>query len=166
MKHFRKILATTDLSSESLSTVRYAVHLAKAQNASLVVLHVPSLPAALYTDAFAPIDLTALVEEMDRAARKQLDRLVKRYAKQVPIKALVRRGIVVQDTISAVAREVGASLIVMSTHGRKGVGHFLLGSVTERVLRDAPCPVLVVRPAHRAKAATSRKGGRRLKKAS
>ena len=48
------------------------------------------------------------------------------------------------------AEEMGAGLIVMSTHGRRGVGHIVLGSVTERVLREAPCPVLVVRPPVRA----------------
>jgi universal stress protein A len=165
MKRFRKILATTDLSSESLSTVRYAMHLAKAQNASLVVLHVPPFPSTVYPDAMIPIDLTAVAAEIEEAARRQLDRWVKRYAGQVRVKALVRRGIAVQDTITAVAREVGASLIVMSTHGRKGLGHVLLGSVTERVLRDAPCPVLVVRPEHRAKSAGKRAGGRPSKKA-
>jgi universal stress protein A len=148
MKHFRKILATTDLSPESLSTVRYAIHLAKAQDASLTVLHVPSLPATLYPDALVPIDLTAVAEEIEEAARKQLDRWVKRYARSLRIRVIVRRGIAVQDAICAVARETGASLLVMSTHGRRGVGHLVLGSVTERVLRDAPCPVLVVRPGH------------------
>jgi universal stress protein A len=166
MKHFRKILATTDLSSESLSTVRYAVHLAKAQNASLVVLHVPPLPSTVYPDALIPIDLTMIAAEIEDAARKQLERWVKRYAGELPIKAIVRRGIAVQDTVAAVAREVGANLIVMSTHGRKGVGHVLLGSVTERVLREAPCPVLVVRPVHRAKKAAAKRGtGRQTKKA-
>ncbi len=146
MKHFRKILATTDLSPESLSTVRYAVHLAKAQNASLVVLYVPALPLAIYPDALVSIDLAAIADEIDRAARKQLERWVKPHARHLPIKALVRRGVVVHETISAVAKEVGANLIVMATHGRKGLGHAILGSVTERVLRDAPCPVLVVKP--------------------
>jgi nucleotide-binding universal stress UspA family protein len=166
MKHFRKILATTDLSSESLSTVRYAVHLAKAQDASLVVLHVPPVPTTLYPDALVPVDITALADEIERAARGQLERWVKRYAQELPIKALVRRGLAVQDTICEVAAEVGASLLVMSTHGRKGIGHLVLGSVTERVLRDAPCPVLVVRPVQRPKSATSRTSGGRTKRTS
>ena len=164
MKHFRKIVATTDLSSESLSTVRYAIHLAKAQGASLTVLHVPPLPVTLYPDTLVPIDLTAVAGEIEEAARKQLDRWVKRYAGQLPIQAVVRRGIAVQDTICAVARETGASLIVMSTHGREGIGHLVLGSVTERVLRDAPCPVLVVRPVQRTKATSARCSAGRLRK--
>jgi len=61
------------------------------------------------------------------------------------VSIVVRRG-VTHDAICNVAREVGASVIVMATHGRKGLGHLVLGSVTERVLRDAPCPVLVIKP--------------------
>jgi nucleotide-binding universal stress UspA family protein len=145
MKHFRTILATTDLSPESLSTVRYAIHLAKSQNASVVVLHVPPVPSIVYPEALLPIDLSALADEVEQLGRKRLERWIKRYESTVTIKAVVRRGIV-HDTIRAVAREVRANLIVMSTHGRRGVRHLLLGSVTERVLRDAPCPVLVVKP--------------------
>lgn len=164
MKRFRKILATTDLSPESLSTVRYAVHLAKAQNASVVVLYVPPLPTTVYPEALVPIDLTLVAEEIVEAARKRLERWVRPHARHVSIKSLVRLGIV-HDTVVAVAKEMNADLLVMSTHGRKGVSHVLLGSVTERVLRDAPCPVLVVRPVYRAKPAGARGGGKRSKKA-
>jgi nucleotide-binding universal stress UspA family protein len=64
----------------------------------------------------------------------------------VPKTELVLRGGITHEVICEVAKQVGASVIVMATHGRKGLGHLMLGSVTERVLRDAPCPVLVVKP--------------------
>jgi nucleotide-binding universal stress UspA family protein len=55
--------------------------------------------------------------------------------------------------ICETAEELGASVIVIATHGRKGLGHLVLGSVVERVLREAPCPVLVVKPPKQAGAA-------------
>ena len=74
------------------------------------------------------------------------------------IELLVRSGHA-SDTICKVALEWNANLIVMATHGRKGLGHFALGSVTEQVLRNAPCPVLTVNPWARKKEEAV-KGGR------
>jgi universal stress protein A len=75
------------------------------------------------------------------------------------IRVVIRAG-VTHEVVCKVAEEAGANLIVMATHGRRGLGHVILGSVTERVLRDAPCPVLVVRPpappTKKAKAATAK----------
>ncbi len=146
MKRFKHILAPTDLSPESLSTVSFAAHLAKAQGAKLTVLHVPhSLPVA-YTDLAPPVTMVDIDRAIEKAATAQLERWAARHLRKIPrVTTLVRRG----DTdavICQVAAQVGASVIVMATHGRKGLGHVVLGSVTERVLRDAPCPVLVVRP--------------------
>jgi nucleotide-binding universal stress UspA family protein len=164
MKHFKKILATTDLSSESLSTVRYAIHLAKAQRASVTIVHVPVTPAMLYPVFSVPVDLTSLFREIETSARKRLEHWIKRNARDVKVDMIVRHGIT-HDTICKTAEDLGASVIVMSTHGRKGIGHTILGSITERVLRDAPCPVLVVRPTHEAGARKNSDGGGKQKKA-
>jgi nucleotide-binding universal stress UspA family protein len=146
MKRFQHILATTDLSPESFTSVRYAAHLAKAQGAKLTILHVSQAAAMLFTDFVPPLDLVALDREVEASAHKQLEAWVKRNIKKdVDVRIVVRAGFA-HETICKVAEETGASVIVMATHGRKGLGHVLLGSVTERVLRTAPCPVLVVRP--------------------
>lgn len=146
MKRFKQILVATDLSSESLSTARYAAHLAKAQNAALTIVHVPQITALLFPYYDLPIDLAGLDTELEATARKKLDAFAKRFVKEgVRTRVVVRRG-TAHEIICAVATEIGASVIVMATHGRKGFGHVLLGSVTENVLREAPCPVLVVRP--------------------
>jgi nucleotide-binding universal stress UspA family protein len=145
MKRFKKIVATTDLSPESLSTVRFAVHLATAQGASLAIVHVPESPAALYPEFEMPAKLDQLSAEMVRAARKKLEDWSRPYSKKLRLEVIVQRG-PTHETICAVARELDADLIVMSTHGRHGFGRVFLGSVTNRVLREAPCPVLVVRP--------------------
>jgi nucleotide-binding universal stress UspA family protein len=146
MKRFKHILAPTDLSPSSLSTVSFAAHLAKAQGARLTVLHVPhSLPVS-YTDLAPPITMDEIERAIEKSATTQLERWAARHLRKLPRSTtLVRRG----DTSAVIcqaAEQLGASVIVMATHGRKGLSHVVLGSVTERVLRDAPCPVLVVRP--------------------
>lgn len=157
MKRFKSIVATTDLSPESLSTVRFAVHLATAQHAALTIVHVPESPAALAPEFKMPQQLEQLSEEMNRAARKKLEDWSKPFSKTLAIDVVVERGRT-SETICGIAARRDADLIVMSTHGRKGLGKLMLGSVTNRVLRDAPCPVLVVPPelAARKKAATKR----------
>jgi nucleotide-binding universal stress UspA family protein len=146
VKRFKRILATTDLTPESLSAVSYAAHLAQANDARLLVLHVPTSTAALYAEFLPPIDIAGVDDAVEASARQHLERWAHRnLADQRGVELQVRSGHA-SDTICKVAREWNANLVVMATHGRKGLGHFALGSVTEQVLRDAPCPVLTVNP--------------------
>lgn len=146
MKTFKKILAATDLSPESLSAVSYAGHLACAQGSSLVVLHVAHSTTVLFTEFVPGIDVTAIDEEIEMAARDRLESWAKRHLHKVEdLELIVRRGMV-PETICELAAETGASIIIMATHGRTGVGRMVLGSVTEKTLARAPCPVLVLRP--------------------
>ena len=145
MKRFRRILAATDLTSESLSGVTYAAHLARANDARLLVLHVPTSTTALYAEFLPPIDIAGFDDSIEAAAREHLERWARRNLGDQGVSLQVRSGHA-SDTICKVAAEWDASLIVMATHGRKGLGHFALGSVTEQALRDAPCPVLTVNP--------------------
>ncbi len=146
MKRFKHILATTDLSPESFAAVQFAAHLAIGQGARLTVLHVPQTTTLLFTDFSPPVDLLALDREIETMAREKLEGWVARHIKKQPGVRIVVRSGVTHEVVSKVAADLGASLIVIATHGRKGIGHAILGSVTERVLREAPCPVLVVRP--------------------
>jgi nucleotide-binding universal stress UspA family protein len=156
MKRFKRILATTDLTAESLSAVLYAAHLAKAHEAKLLVVHVPTSTAALYAEFLPPIDIAGVDETLEASARKHLEKWAKR---NLPgpraVELLVRSGHA-SDTICRLATEWDASLVVMATHGRKGLGHFALGSVTEQVMREAPCAVLTVNPWARKKEAAER----------
>jgi nucleotide-binding universal stress UspA family protein len=146
MKRFKKIVATTDLTAESLTAVTYAAHLARANDARLLVLHVPTSTAALYAEFLPPVDIVGVDDAIEAAAREHLERWAHRnLGDQRGITLQVRSGHA-SDTICKVAAEWNANLIVTATHGRKGLGHFALGSVTEQVLRDAPCPVLTVNP--------------------
>lgn len=146
MKHFKHILATTDLSPESFSAVSYAAHLAKAQGSKLTVLHVPHSISLAYTEFVPPVDLVGIDDALERAAKEKIEDWIGRHVRGVSnVKIAVENG-VVDETICDFAEQCGASVIVIATHGRKGLGHLVLGSIAERVVRGAPCPVLVVKP--------------------
>jgi len=151
---FRKILAATDLTEASARALRTALELAHRFSAPVVVLYVSEPP---YTNRrwYAPFErsetelLEALRVKQSEAALRALDRQVGKANEDGPgsvdVQTMLREGIPA-DTIPSMAVEVGADLIVMGTHGRKGAQHLLLGSIAERVVRSASCPVLTVRP--------------------
>ncbi len=139
------ILAPTDFSDASRPAVEYAADLARRWAARLVMLHViepitetyvwPGEPATAELFVAEPEELEpewqSLLEAVNLGDVRHEHRTVKGYA--VP-------------SIAAAAREMGVDLIVMGTHGRTGLMHALLGSVAERVVREADCPVLTVHP--------------------
>jgi nucleotide-binding universal stress UspA family protein len=146
MKHFKHVLATTDLSPESFSAVQYAAHLAEGQGAKLTILHVVHSISLAYTDFVPPVDMSNIDQAIEEAAQEKLDQWVKRHVKRRAGVSIVLRGGVVDEAICDYAKECDASVIVIATHGRKGLTHVVLGSVAERVVRSAPCPVLVIKP--------------------
>jgi universal stress protein A len=146
MKHFKHVLATTDLSPESFSAVQYAAHLAEGQGAKLSIIHVVHSISLAYTDFVPPVDMVNIEAAIEDAAREKLDGWVRRHIKRASKVAIVLRKGIVDEAICDHAKECDASVIVIATHGRKGLGHVVLGSVAERVARNAPCPVLVVKP--------------------
>jgi universal stress protein A len=141
---FDAILVATDFSPTSGRAVEYARMLAHRFNASLHLLHVVEDPvvAAAWSEAYA-VDVAALRERLKTDAETQMAGL----ARVLPDIAVTTEVLVGSParviTMVAADREIG--LIVMGTHGRSGVTHWLLGSVAERVVRTAPCPVLTVR---------------------
>ncbi len=143
---YQKILIPLDGSELAEAAVDAAAPLAKAFGSDILLLGVLDLTAGMYdvySEAFSPVDLRAQLEKFIENA---LDRAEGRLGAQ-GIKA--RRFSLVgipHEEISELARQEGADLIVMTTHGRKGLTHLLLGSVTEKLIRTAPCPVLVVPP--------------------
>lgn len=139
----KTILVPTDFSDSSGSALAYAVKLAKSLGAELVVLHTYELPMIGFPDGtlVATAELTSRVLE---GARVALDAAVAKHAGAgVSLRTLVKQG-ESWRTIVDTAPEVGAGLIVMGTHGRSGLPRALLGSVAEKVVRMATCPVLTV----------------------
>jgi nucleotide-binding universal stress UspA family protein len=154
-----RILVPTDLSPASLSGLDYAVELARPFNAEVVLLYVVEpIVYATPTDLYgATADLGSVLQEQERSGRAQLKKIQERYGKKVPkLRALQQTG-TPYVAITNAAKKLKADLIVMSTHGRTGLSHLFLGSVAEKIVRTATCPVLTVRAgARRAKARARR----------
>lgn len=143
MQPFAKILVPVDLSAFSAKAVSYAARLA-GEGGSLTLLTVISdvLP---YFDFF-PIEYPSAdyFEAMKTKAEAELRTLADEQAKGVNVRTVVRRGYPAAEIVE-MADEEKFDLIVMATHGHSGLEHALLGSITEKVLRKAHCPVLVAR---------------------
>ncbi len=149
MLPFKKVLCPTDFSAPSCEAVSAAAEVARAFSAPLVLVHVVQpLPAAATAASGYPIDLEALETALLKHAEQRLHELVRaRVPKNLSTAVRAVRGSVAAQIID-VARTEGADLIVISTHGETGIRHFLLGSVAEKVVRMALCPVLIVHCGH------------------
>ena len=141
---FKNILVATDFSPASDHALEYARALARTFGGSMHVLHVVPDPvlASAWSEAYA-YDLTALGERLRGEAERQLANCVRPILDvAVTTEAVIGSP---ADGIAFAAADRGADLIVMGTHGRRGFSHLVMGSVAERVVRTAPCPVLTVR---------------------
>jgi universal stress protein A len=150
MIDLRRILVPTDFSRYSDVALTYATALAEKFNAELYLLHVVQDLAVFVPDAVAVTPPIALpVEQFATAAREALQRVVsEHHLERFKVHPEVREGAPFYEIIRF-AKEAQIDLIVMGTHGHTGLVHVLLGSVTEKVVRKAPCPVLTVRhPEH------------------
>ena len=138
MPQFRKILCPVDFDPNSLLALRLATELAQERTATLHLLHVVAMPPGPEVALpFGKMETTARTK-LERLARQKVDGKV-RYQVEVMM------GDPGVEILQAAKRQ-GADLIVMATHGRKGLRHLVLGSVAEHVVREAPCPVLTVKP--------------------
>ncbi|HZT36714.1 MAG TPA: universal stress protein [Bryobacteraceae bacterium] len=144
MNRFKNILCAVDFDESAPMVLNFAREIAIQNNAALSVLHVAPLP--LNATEFSPIPLDPY-PVWEKAARAQLEKLAAVHLEErgVTYKIETRSGEAAQG-ILAYAREMNADLIVLATHGRKGLAHLVIGSVTERVIRGAEQPVLVMRP--------------------
>ncbi len=139
----KTILAPTDFSKESKKALQYAIPFARQFNAGIILLYV--LQPHYVAGEFSAVDFPVLEADLQRSSGEQLTALaVKGVCGLVPVKTLVRTGSPVGEVVNA-AKELKTDLIILSTHGRTGLKHVLLGGVAENVVRHAPCPVLVVR---------------------
>lgn len=144
------ILVATDFSEASESALAYAKSLASAFNATIHVVHVlEDLAAHAWTTEVYVAALPGVHEEMEKQARERLDACLSPQERdQFRAQLTLRTGSAFVEIVRH-AREIKADLLVMGTHGRGAIAHMLLGSVAERVVRKAPCPVLTVRqPEH------------------
>jgi nucleotide-binding universal stress UspA family protein len=141
--NIKKILVPLDFSDCSKKALRYAVALARQFGAELVCLHVVEIPYGA-GEAGMVVEMQTFRKNLQAESRRALAELVEAEAPDVTAMSRLRSG-APHHEIALAAQELEADLIVISTHGRTGLGRFFLGGTTERVVRHAPCPVLVVR---------------------
>lgn len=142
---FSRILLPSDFSECSAEAARAARRLAEHFGSRLTVLHVLDEPAALDPMFRGEVPVELLRGRMEQYAREGMDRFVADHFQGLPdVVTLAASGVPYREILRA-ARETGAGLIVIGTHGRTGVEHVIFGSTAEKVVRMAPCPVLSVR---------------------
>jgi nucleotide-binding universal stress UspA family protein len=143
MALFKHILVPTDFGDPSQQALEIALELGRTLGAELTIMHTCEIPVYAYPGmAVAPMDLLSPIED---AAGKKLDDLVSTLSQRCrSCKGVLKVGIPWQEILEVV-NETQADLVVMGTHGRRGVTHALLGSVAERIVRMSPVPVLTVR---------------------
>jgi nucleotide-binding universal stress UspA family protein len=147
----KKILVPTDFGEAADAALNYARALARNFNGSIDVLHVAEdISTRMLAHEMYVAVPQSLQNDVEEAARKQLAaRLIDNDPNPLPVRPVVITSNAPAVTIVSYAKETGADLIVMGTHGRGPMAHLFMGSVAERVVRLAACPVLVVRhPEH------------------
>lgn len=139
---FKRILVATDFGDASQLALEYACVLAQRFGAGLRVVHVVETPPPVGTE----LDVPGAAEDLDRALQDAQHRISE-----------AMRGVSGDDVVAQVlvgfapgriveyAQDHDIDLIVLGTHGRRGLAHLVVGSVAERVIRSAPCPVFTVR---------------------
>ena len=142
----KTILVPCDFSEYAEHAFTWALGLAEGQGAKVVVMHAAPLFSHLaYPESVYVVDLAKMEEELIADAEKRLQEFVaKKGTSTVTVETRAVLGDPFWEICQAAERE-HADLIVMGSHGRTGLAHVLLGSVAERVVRHAPCPVLVAR---------------------
>ena len=143
MAQIRKILVPTDFSDNSVAALRCARSLAPAFGAEVLVIHVLLLP--LYPFALTTTGIPELEKQFRGGAAKRLAEFVGTETEHgVESRAILKTGDAFLEIIET-AREEEIDLIVIATHGHTGIKHLMLGSIAEKVVRTATCPVLAVR---------------------
>ena len=146
---FKAILSPIEFDENSLAALSAAKQLGLTYNATVYVLHVVPIilvPGEGY--------IVYSLEEQEQKARKAVTDITDEHLGGVKHEIITKIGDIALSVLQ-VAEEIHADLIVMATHGRTGLGHFLLGSVAEKVVREAPCPVLTVRPTGKEKTSSA-----------
>ncbi|GJQ21980.1 MAG: hypothetical protein HBSIN02_23350 [Bacteroidia bacterium] len=144
-----RILVPIDFSDHSRKALRYAIPFAEQFGATIDLVYVVE-PTVYPADfSFGQVGFPAIEDELRKRGAEELDELVeKEIGKRVKARRAVRTGKAFYE-ILLYAKEEKVDLIIIATHGHTGIEHVLFGSTAEKVVRKAPCPVLVVRSGER-----------------
>lgn len=143
---FRSILCPIQFDPNMTQTLRLAAKIAKDHDGTLHLVHVVTLMVTLGEEAAYGC---AVDETQDEVAKHELEEIASKELSGAKYDILTRAAVSgrIPRAVVDAAAETNADLIIMATHGRSGLPHLFMGSVTEEVVRAAPCPVLTVRPA-------------------
>lgn len=142
-RNIKTVLCPIDFSADAYNALDYAADFARQGNGRLILLHVVDNPL---TEMYGPRGATYYAE-VDHAIEKSKEMLAeaaRTHAADVPYDLVVKHGNPYEEILK-LAAEQNADMIVMSTHGRTGPKRLVIGSVAEKVVRTAPCPVFTVR---------------------
>jgi universal stress protein A len=146
-----RILVPIDFSDHSKKALNYAISFAGKFNSELILVYVvePTIYPADFS--FGQIAVPSIENELRERGKAELDNLANTLVSEsTPVKTIVRTGKPYLEIIKT-AEEEGIDIIIIATHGHSGVEHLLFGGTTEKVVRKAPCPVLIVRPVEKSK---------------
>ncbi|MGH7298546.1 MAG: universal stress protein [Polyangiaceae bacterium] len=139
---FKHVLVPIDFGEPSGVALEAAIDLARRFDAQLTLVHVYDIPTYVYSGITYPTG--ELLGQLQKAARDSFDKELRRVHAELPTaKGVLRCGPAAQEILATID-EVHPDLVVIGTHGRKGVKHALLGSVAEKVVRSSPVPVLTM----------------------
>ena len=144
----RSILIPTDFSECGNYALSYATSLARTFGASMICVHViePIVPTVGYSGMTEPLPIADITEQLEDSAERELPKIAEREeCAGIEVEEVLVHGEAASEIVR-VAKERNVDLIVISSHGRTGLGRILFGSTAEAVVRHASCPVLVVKP--------------------
>jgi nucleotide-binding universal stress UspA family protein len=147
MKLFHRILIATDFTPASEPALNEAIEMAKGNGTELLIAHAYHPPDLVLAQSVA----ADVYQEWDQNLRTEVQERLQPLLGKARREGVKARGLVLSgapfEAIAEAAKENDADLIIMGTHGRKGVSRFFVGSVASRVISTAPCPVMTVRAA-------------------
>ncbi len=144
----RSILLPTDFSDCGNYALSFAASLARSFGASIICVHViePMVPTVGYSGMTEPLPIADITDQLEYSAERELPKLAEREeCAGLEVEEMIVHGEAASEIVR-VAKERNVDLIVVSSHGRTGLGRILFGSTAEAVVRHASCPVLVVKP--------------------
>lgn len=148
MMEIRSLLLPTDFSDCAQYALSYATSLARKAGATIICVHViePVMPTVGYTGITEALPATDISEQLEDSATRELPKIAEcEECAGLDVEEVIAHGDAASEIVR-VAKERGVDLIVISSHGRTGLGRIFFGSTAEAVVRHAPCPVLVVKP--------------------
>jgi len=144
----RSILLPTDFSDCGNYALSFAASLARTFGASIICVHViePMVPTVGYSGMTEPLPIADITDQLEYSAERELPKIAEREeCAGLEVEEVIVHGEAASEIVRA-AKERNVDLIVVSSHGRTGLGRILFGSTAEAVVRHASCPVLVVKP--------------------